>query len=212
LGCAGCAGRTSAGGDAEPKRDDCPGSCELGTSRCSENRRQIEICSSVVGGCPAFAASASCSDDNVCGSGVDVHCGNPEWAQWPVANSAADVARGAPRPTSYSWANDGTVKDNVTGLIWTVDTAPEALPENAAETCKALQDGWRLPTLIELLSIVDYGRSKPSIDASAFPGTLSNFYCTSTKMDDVSNAYFGVDFTTGMSSPMQGAYPFRCVR
>ena len=51
---------------------------------------------------------------------------------------------------------------------------------DAVETCNKLGDGWRLPTVQELLSIVDYTRCNPAIDIERFPGTKSGAYWTCT--------------------------------
>jgi hypothetical protein len=83
---------------------------------------------------------------------------------------------GLPNPASYTVVGDGTVKDNVTGLVWqqTV-TATQAYTWTAAQTyCQTLPLAgrtWRLPTRIELLSIVDFTRTSPALDTTVFPGT-----------------------------------------
>ena len=64
---------------------------------------------------------------------------------------------------------DGTVSDNETGLMWAQEGSPERLTFKEAEKYyKELNLGkhkdWRLPTLKELISIVDYDRISPSID------------------------------------------------
>jgi hypothetical protein len=41
-----------------------------------------------------------------------------DWAAWPMPNSAVDVQAGAPNPASYKDNGNGTVTDNVTGLMW----------------------------------------------------------------------------------------------
>ena len=71
---------------------------------------------------------------------------------------------------------DGTVTDNCTGLMWQQDTA-DSNGDGEADTrswcdamayCENLEfaghDDWRLPNVRELQSIVDYGRSGPSVD------------------------------------------------
>jgi hypothetical protein len=66
------------------------------------------------------------------------------------------------------------VLDRDTGLIWTADNAaPERInwkkAKNAAATCNVGgATDWRLPTVKELISIVDYGREDPAIDADFF--------------------------------------------
>jgi hypothetical protein len=202
-----CAGHT----DSNAMPDPCVGSCEIGAARCTEDRAQIETCARVGNACPTFNVSSSCIMSHVCGSVGSVHCGDPEWAQWSVPNGDSDVARGAPTPTSYTTMSDGTVLDNVTGLIWQQGSFSPDSPERALAACRAGGPGWRLPTLIELLSLVDYGRSGPSIDPVAFPDNPVAMFLTATSAasDDF---HWVVDFSNGMSFPMTGASNFRCVR
>jgi hypothetical protein len=61
------------------------------------------------------------------------------------------------------------VRDNTTGLIWAASALPDRLKWADAQTAAAaLGDGWRLPTIQELLSLVDYARSEPAIDTAFF--------------------------------------------
>lgn len=90
--------------------------------------------------------------------------------------------------TTASPASGGAwvcTKDNVTNLIWSLHSgqgewttyARTTLPaaHNAQSRC-GFADGWRLPTRRELLSIVNYDGSSPSVDATFFPATLANDY------------------------------------
>jgi hypothetical protein len=52
--------------------------------------------------------------------------------------------------------------------------------EEAKRAVAALGNGWRLPSLQELLSIVDYTRFEPAIDIKRFPDTKSGAYWTGT--------------------------------
>ncbi len=116
------------------------------------------------------ATGAGCTPDN--GFAYTFAC-------WPMPNPAsADL----PNASNYSDLGDGTVKDNVTGLLWqkAVDMTTQKLAWDAAKSyCAALTlagHTWRLPTRIELLSIVDFTRVGSAIDSSAFPGTPSGAY------------------------------------
>ena len=96
------------------------------------------------------------------------------------------TASGLPHPASYTDRGDGTVRDNVTGLMWQkVVTASQAFTWDAAKAyCAGLSlagRAWRLPTRIELLSIVDFTRTSPALDVAAFPGTPGGkFHWTSS--------------------------------
>lgn len=95
---------------------------------------------------------------------------------------------------------DETVRDNETGLVWTRRNASEkrlAWTE-AKEACEKLEldgGGWRLPTIKELLSLVDYERSSPAIDP-AFECN-SDWYWASTPVASVSGCAWFVLFGVG---------------
>ena len=79
--------------------------------------------------------------------------------------------------------NDGTVTDTSTGLTWQQATAGPMAWEAAQKYCAKLElagGGWRLPTVQELQSIVDYTRQVPAIDTAAFPDTMSRYYWSCT--------------------------------
>lgn len=70
-------------------------------------------------------------------------------------------------------------------LMWHRATSPDRLNFKDAESyCKALTTGshtdWRLPTIQELLSLVDYTRFDPAIDITQFPDTKSTWYWSSS--------------------------------
>lgn len=105
-------------------------------------------------------------------------------------------------------------------------TVPATLPppsqiwNDAVATCRGLRlagfDNWRLPSAIELLSIVDYGKAKPVIDQSVFPNTPTYPFWTSSTTPSAGAAYWVVLFDDGRTIP-QGAFTqmysyARCVR
>ena len=95
---------------------------------------------------------------------------------------------------------DGTVTDTRTGLIWQQKTAPgEHTWEEAVKYCETLELGshedWRLPSIRELQSIVDYGRYDPAIDP-VFSAELSWYWSSSSYVNFPNSAWF-VDFNSG---------------
>jgi hypothetical protein len=135
-----------------------------------------------------------------------------------MPNGPVDVAAGAPNTTSYTDNGDGTVTDTVTGLMWqkVVPTGTFAQPE-AVAFCQTLNlaghNDWRLPSRIELLSIVDYGRANPSIDATLFGTPQAVYWSSSPAADSPSDGWF-VAFTDGSADRNLTTTPFnaRCVR
>ncbi|MBK8639209.1 MAG: DUF1566 domain-containing protein [Chromatiaceae bacterium] len=89
---------------------------------------------------------------------------------------------------SYSWynpdpaANGGSAgypdRGNNCYDTTRCDTAKFAADVNQAGLCGA--SDWRLPTVEELLSIVDYSGYSPAIDSAWFPNTLSSWYWSSS--------------------------------
>jgi uncharacterized protein DUF1566 len=141
------------------------------------------------GGKPGAGAGSSGTSGNALG-GADAAGGagpgcTPDngfaftFACWPMPNPASV---GLPNPSDYTDEGDGTVHDNVTGLLWqkAIDATAQKLSWDAAKSyCAALPlagHTWRLPTRIELLSIVDFTRVGPAIDTKAFPGVPGGAY------------------------------------
>ena len=135
-------------------------------------------------------------------------------------------------PMSYGDNGNGTVTDNVTGLMWqkcsaglsgagcSTGSAATYTWANAITYCEnlVLPEGgytdWRLPNQYELQSIVDYGHYEPAIDTAAFPGTISQHYWSSSTYAGYPYTAWYVSYYTGY---VYGHYKFltyyvRCVR
>ena len=94
-------------------------------------------------------------------------CGH-RTAEWPMPHGPES---GFPNPMSYSVA-DGVVSDEVTRLKWEqASPLADFTWEDAARHCDALELGgfsdWRLPSTIELLSLIDFTKT-PMIDQTVF--------------------------------------------
>ena len=110
-------------------------------------------------------------------------------------------------PMSFTDHGDGTVTDNVTGLMWqqTDDDITRAW-QDAIDYCEVLvlagHTDWRLPDEYELQSIVDYGRYYPAIDTDFFPGiasfpTLASSYWSSSTYAYSPSSAWAVCFSSG---------------
>lgn len=116
---------------------------------------------------------------------------------------------------------DGTVTDNVTGLMWQqtdddVEKTWEAALTYCEESDLANYSDWRLPNVKELRSIIDDSRYDPAIDKTAFPGTNSSGYWTSTTYTNGPDYAWYVHFLNGFSNGGNIDKPsplfVRCVR
>lgn len=120
--------------------------------------------------------------------------------------------------------NHEIVRDNATGLIWPVEFSAKRLTFAEAERYVAELnakkhcgfDDWRLPTRVELLTLVDDTRCDPAIDTDAFPGTPSEYLWTGTDYAGAKKNYaWVVHFHCGSSDigyRYDASYRVRAVR
>jgi hypothetical protein len=128
-----------------------------------------------------------------CHAGKRSPAGNPgadggvttaAWATWPMPNSAP----GLPHPQSFDISRNDVAVDGITGLMWQRNGLgnPTSLA-GAKQGCDRLTlagyDDWRLPSRIELVSILDLGRIQPAIGPRAIRvrhGAIVTFDSTKT--------------------------------
>lgn len=97
-------------------------------------------------------------------------------------------------PPSYTDNGNGTITDNVTGLMWQKTDGGEMTFENASAYCLSLNLGgysdWRLPVCVELLSINSYDMVNPAMNTLYFTKTTAEYWWTSeTRADFPSNVW-----------------------
>ncbi len=154
------------------------------------------------------------------GTGGKVAGTDPTWAEWPMPNGPVDVAAGAPNPESYTDNGDQTITDNVTSLMWQQDASTNSYSQDQAiQYCSTLGLGgysdWRIPTRIELVSIVDALTSSPRIDTTKFSGTLPFPYWTSSVPAIAPSDVYMVIFQSGATEYVGAkgsSVTVRCVR
>lgn len=139
-------------------------------------------------------------------------------------------------PMSYTDNGNGTVTDNVTGLMWqkqddgnqynwyqATATYDAYYNPSSQSVCGVLSLGgysdWRLPAVMELMSIVNYSIPSPgpTTNTTYFPDTKANGngYWSSTSVDNISSNAWGLDFSSGIVGSLSkgiGSYYVRCVR
>ena len=158
------------------------------------NRRGALTCSvlaSVFGGCGSHTeleSSIEPQDAMACLAGNPT--GGASLAPDSPTRSCLRVPRGesCPSQDDASYGQDAnyeirvptytptadTVFDSVTMLTWQRAAGPDAFPSSTSAEgyCSSLSlaghDDWRLPTQLELVTILDYGRESPAMDTDAF--------------------------------------------
>lgn len=126
-------------------------------------------------------------------------------------------------------STEDLVTDNLTGLIWqrTLPDVYDGCTGSSGALCKwqeavsycenltyADHNDWRLPTIEEYSTIVDYGKSGPSIDTAIFLNNSSKPYWSSTIRPDSINYAWIMDFVDGKVDFFDKSkqYYTRCVR
>jgi hypothetical protein len=132
-----------------------------------------------------------------------------QFADWTPSDS----------PSTFTDNSDGTVTDSRSGLVWQqVVDAGSYTWANAKSYCAALSlagsSAWRLPTKAELESVVDFGRSNPAIDPTAFPSAPSALFWTSSPSAVSAGSAWHVDFDSAYTgfSDASTMVRVRCVR
>lgn len=131
-----------------------------------------------------------------------------------------DVQAG--RARSYTDNGDGTVTDNNTGLTWQQGTSTTMTWTNATSTCANNTpglpgDGWRLPNVFELFSLVDFTvTSNAKINLTYFPGTSPSLFWSATTYPSSGSQNSAVLVVFGNGGVIFGnkadGYYVRCVR
>ncbi|HET7163057.1 MAG TPA: DUF1566 domain-containing protein [Rhodanobacteraceae bacterium] len=112
-----------------------------------------------------------------------------------------------------SIGSSAVVADPVAKLEWskTLCDGKSVDYETAEKACTALGDGWRVPTRMELESILDLTRHDPAIDTTRFPDTNSAWYWTSTPCAWDASCAWIVNFLNGNAYNSRRSYG-ACVR
>jgi hypothetical protein len=125
--------------------------------------------------------------------------------------SKVRCVRGAAEPQpSYTDNGNGTVTDNLTGLMWEQKTDDGSSRDkditftwkDALAYCENLTLGsfsdWRLPNPKELERIVDLGAANPAVDTTYFSDTSNGLYWTGTSCSKChKRKAFTIDFSDG---------------
>ena len=154
-----------------------------------------------------YWSSTSLVDNTVNSRGIDFIAGNDS-ARVKYSSFYVRAVRGQqcqPYENSENLVinKDGTITDTCTGLMWQKEAATLKMTwQDAIEYCENLSfsdfNDWRLPTLNELRSIVDYSKFNPAINQDLFKGFLSAFYWSSTSTNDSMGGAWGLYFNNGL--------------
>lgn len=144
---------------------------------------------------------------------------DPEWANWPMPNPPE---AGLPNPANYAFeTGKSVVTDKITNLMWQRDIDAGSFTWDGAKAyCNGSEHenytDWRLPTAIELTSLVDFTKPSPgpTIHTEAFPNAPNDWFWTATQAVSPADTAWAVSFNTGQTSSSEkiGMFRVRCVR
>jgi hypothetical protein len=107
---------------------------------------------------------------------------------------------------SYTDNGNGTITDNITGLMWQKGDGGEMTFENAAIYCTNMTLGgysdWRLPKGFELFCINSYDNLNPALNTVYFTKTAAEYWWTSQVRADIATYVWVVNAGGGI-----GAHP-----
>ena len=165
--------------------------------------------------CPGEAGSETCGEVDYCGQDAQYPDVTRTYTCYTADGNVGDCSMMIPV------AENEVVVDSLTGLMWQRMYASGREWSAAVTYCEDLDygghDDWRLPSELELLSIVDNGTINPSTDTLAFRGTPSGSFgrfWTSIQQPATEGGARYVGFTYGQCSywgQSRGCY-VRCVR
>lgn len=164
---------------------------------------------------PVDATTWACIRDNVTGLLWENKTGS-------ITSTSSAFSRLHSWDNTYTWYNpDPKTNGGKIGVIngggcteSTCDTDGFVRKNNEIGLC-GFKDGWRLPTKVELLAIVDNSRFAPAIDQNFFPFTYSLDFWSSSPMANGNNDAWSVEFYYGgirYTSNKGNRYRVRLVR
>jgi hypothetical protein len=152
-------------------------------------------------------------------------CGSHKWACWPVPTPPSEKL---PHPQNYADLGNGAVRDNVTCLVWEkANPSTQGTWQASADRCTALGtsnyagfNDWRLPTRMEMASLIDptLGRtayaSPPFTTTSGAHATGSYWWETIQGINGANLAWgYGANGMTSNAYSLAGTnFVARCVR
>jgi hypothetical protein len=170
----------------------CEGACEEGVCTCQAGR---SLCG---GQCVVLwadndncgACGLACGAGETCAEG---RCAlDRSWALWPMPEDSALVV------------GPDTVLDPVTGLAWSRAPVAFARRLGAAELCAASRLGgfadWRLPSRVELVSLLDYARSGSALPSAFLQPDAGSTWTSGARLSSQANFRdaLAIDLSSGV--------------
>lgn len=166
------------------------------------------------------STNPDCPSSAICCGGADQNC---DGTRLPTGDGTD--------PKAFVVSQNGlSVTDTITGLVWQRDASSSRAGCANGTTCTWAEakaycsslilggvKGWRLPTRVELLTIVDYTVNNPPLDATIFPLPLSlirDFWTSTPSAQYPDDVGWQVSFRDGSSYKSDGRMDegVRCVR
>jgi formylglycine-generating enzyme required for sulfatase activity len=103
---------------------------------------------------------------------------------------------------AFTDPGNGTIVDEVTGLVWQKTDGGEMTWANAVTICAGLDLGgssdWRLPNSHELFSILNHDHNNPALDTTFFPATGAQYWWSGSERAGDTGAAWSVNAGGGI--------------
>lgn len=186
----------------------------LAVAACHDDQDAVVDAGNTDASVDAVAADASVDTLSVCGANAPLPCPPLTYATWRMPSPP-----GVPSSATATYVlTAATATETTSGLTWQRGFTEKKTWADAKQYCEELElegrGDWRVPSRIELVSLVDFTRL-PSIDQEAFPNTANDYFWSSSPTANGTVYAFSVYFGAGLTAFGQTAGPsghVRCVR
>ena len=111
----------------------------------------------------------------------------------------------------FKQISENEIEDTQTGLVWRKDFKKNMTWKEALDYAESLDDNWRLPTIDELISLINYTRRDPASDFPSMPAT--GFWSSTPVVDTAISAWRAHFFSGHIDYDYKtNTYDVRCVR
>ncbi|MEM7180473.1 MAG: DUF1566 domain-containing protein [Spirochaetota bacterium] len=167
---------------------------------------------------------------------AEISCNSPEKEQFPMQDADKQRTSAFLVQKPLGFPEQRITQDYASGLRWKYCPqgkqgdfcdATEETEFNliaAIESCRSLNlanqekgyagiSGWRLPSVQELATILDYGHSSPVLNQAIFPGTSIDRYWTISPNREVTDSYYSLNMHSAevASHTFDNKHSVRCV-
>ncbi len=143
---------------------------------------------------------------------IEETCENCDWNDELCINRPCDSCSLLKRDSCFKQKQPETWVDPDTGLIWEKQGLEKRMSwKEALEYAETLGDNWRLPTIHELFSLIDFSRDNPA--STSINSQPLNYWSSTTSVNNMNYAWYVYFYNGSVNySDKSESYYVRCVK